>query len=145
MEKENLEAKNVERLSYYTLSIALVYIVIGLLSGFGLAYIKATKDSIPDLIVSAHSHFLCMSILILLVGLAMKNWAREIELGKLFVTTNQLKSAQASVVLLAVGAIITFVLLCGEMREPALIGDILFFIGFFMVAIGWILGGRKSK
>ena len=145
MEKENLEAKNVERLSYYTTGIALIYLVIGLLSGFWLVYIKATEDSIPDLVVSAHSHFLCMSIIILIVGLAMKNWAREIKEGKFDLSRGRLRSAQASITLLALGNIITFAFLSVEMPKPALVGDILFFIGFLMVAIGWILGGRKIE
>jgi len=138
------EAKDVERLSFYTTSIALIYIVIGLLSGFGLVYILMTTHSIPSMVVSAHSHFLCMSILILIVGLAMKSWAREIEEKKITLSGGKLRSAQASVVLLALGDVIAFISYLAQIPQPGLIGDILYFIGFLMVAVGWILGRRRA-
>jgi len=116
-----------------------------LLSGFGLVYILMTTGSIPSMMTSAHSHFLCMSTLILIVGLAMKNWAREIEAKRVALSSGQLRSAQASVALLALGAIITFISSLARMPQPSLIGYILYFIGFLMVAVGWILGGRKVK
>jgi len=86
-----------------------------------------------------------MSTLILIVGLAMKNWAREIQEKRMALTSGQLKTAKASVVLLALGNIIAFVSYLAQMPPPGLIGDILYFIGFLMVALGWILGGRKAK
>jgi len=138
------EAKDVERLSFYTTSIALIYIVIGLLSGFGLVYILMTTHSIPSMVVSAHSHFLCMSILILIVGLAMKSWAREVEEKKITLSGGKLRSAQASVVLLALGDVIAFISYLAQIPQPGLIGDILYFIGFLMVAVGWILGRRRA-
>jgi len=139
------EAKDVDCLSFYTTTIGLIYVVIGLISGFGLVYNLMTTGRIPSMITSAHSHFLCMSTLILIVGLAMKNWAREIEAKRIALTGGQLKSAKASVALLAVGNIIAFVSYLAQMPQPGLIGDILYFIGFLMVALGWILGGRKAK
>jgi len=86
-----------------------------------------------------------MSILILIVGLAMANWARGISEKRFTLSGGQLRSAQASVVLLALGAIIAFISNSAQMREPGLIGHILYFVGFLMVAVGWILGGRKVK
>lgn len=139
------EAKSVECLSYYATSIGLLYVVIGLLSGFYLGYVKVTEESIPSTMISGHSHFLCLSILILIVGLAMRNWAREIEDKKFTLTGGQFRSAQASVVLMASGAIITFVSYFAVMWQLVLFGDILYFIGFLVVALGWILGGRRVK
>ncbi|MFQ5759051.1 MAG: hypothetical protein ACE5IF_05185, partial [Candidatus Bathyarchaeia archaeon] len=139
------ESKNVECLSYYTTSIGLIYVVIGLLSGFYLVYLLMTTGSIPSMLVSAHSHFLCMSILILIVGLAMTNWARLIAEKKVTLSGGQLRSAQASVGLLALGDIIAFIAYSAQMPQPGLIGDILYFIGFLMVAVGWILGGMRVK
>lgn len=139
------EAKSVECLSYYTTSIGLIYVVIGLLSGFYLVYLNMINASIPSLLTAAHGHFLCMSILILIVGLAMTNWARGISEKRFTLSGGQLRSAQASVVLLALGDIMALIFYSAQMPEPGLIGDILYFIGFLMVALGWILGARKAK
>jgi len=126
-------------------SIGLIYVVIGLLDGFYLAYLDMTTGEIPSMLVSANSHFLCMSIIILIAALAMVNWAKAISEGKFTLTSGQLRSAQASVVLLALGAIIALIFYSAQMPELGLIGDILYFVGFLMVALGWILGGRKVK
>lgn len=139
------ESKNVECLSYYATSVGLIYVVIGLLYGFYLGYMHMTADSVPNTMLSAHSHFLCMSTLILIVGLAMRNWAREIEDKRVALSGGQLRSAQASVILLAIGAVITFISYPAQMPELVLFGDALYFIGFLMVALGWILGGRRVK
>ena len=138
------EAKSVESLSYYTTSVGLVYVVIGLLSEFGMVYVQVTGGSISGTI-SAHNHFLCMSILILIVGLAMKNWAREIREGRFTISGGQLKSAEASAFMLALGAIIAFIFHLAQISLLMGVGDVIFFVGFLMVAIGWIMGGRKMK
>ena len=85
------EAKNMACLSYYSTSIGLIYVVIGLLSGFGLVYIIVTGNKPESMMVSAHSHFICMSTLILIVGFAMKNWSREIEEKKVALSMASLK------------------------------------------------------
>ena len=139
------EVRRVECLSYYATSVGLIYVVIGLLSGFYLGYVKVTLESIPSAMVSGHSHFLCLSILILVVGFAMRNWAREIEDKRFSLTEGQFRSAQVSVVLLALGAIITFIAHFAEMWQLVMLGDLLYFIGFLVVALGWILGGRRVK
>jgi hypothetical protein len=139
------ESKDVECLSYYATSIGLIYVVIGLLSGFYIGYIHMTTESVPSAMLSGHSHFLCMSTLILIVGLAMRNWAREIEDKRVGLSGGQLRSAQASVILLALGSIITFFSYLADMAELVLLGDIFYFIGFLIVAVGWILGSRRVK
>ncbi len=138
-------AKRVLRLSYYTTGIGLVYVVIGLVSGFYLGYVQSTQENIASMFISAHAHFLCMSILILFVGLAMKNWAREIEEKRVAASSIQLRSAEASVTLLLLGAIVTFISHLIPVSHLILIGNLLYFIGFFMVAVGWILGAGKIK
>ncbi len=125
----------VKSASYYAISIGLIYILIGLISGFGMIFIAVAGDGyLPDSIVSAHSHFICMSILILIVGLIMKSWAYEIEEK----WRKRLGSMKASVILLSLGAITVFIFLFIQVPEPALIGYILFLIGFFMLAINWL-------
>jgi len=138
-------AKRVMWFSYYTTGIGLVYVVIGLVSGFCLGYVQSTQENIASMLISAHAHFLCMSILILFVGLAMKNWAREIEEKRVTASSVQLKSAITSVILLLVGAIVTFISYLIPVWQLILIGNLLYFIGFFMVAVGWILGAGKIK
>ena len=134
--------KNVERLAYYTTSIGLLYVVLGMLSGLYLGYMIAAGNLIPDYMSSAHSHILCLGILILVVGLAMKSWARETREKKIVLTSGRLKSAQVSVFLLALGTIVAFISDLTQMSLSALTGYILFFIGFLMVTIGWISGGK---
>lgn len=86
-----MDAKNVEKLAHIASSIALIYIIIALIGGFGMVYLKETEDTLKDYVVSAHSHFLCMSILILIIGIAMSNWARDLEVGKYTLTGGQLQ------------------------------------------------------
>ena len=137
------EAKSIEKLSYYTTSIGLIYVVIGILGGFYLVYTLISGGSPPSMMISAHSHFLCMSTLILIVGIAMRNWATEIENGRFILSGALLRAAQISVALLALGNIITFIFYSLQSPEPGLIGDIIYFLGFLIVALGWIIGGRK--
>ena len=139
------EAKKVEKLSYYAISIGLIYIVIGLLDGFWMVSLLMAEKSIPGLITSSHGHFLCMSTIILIIGVAMASWARLIRDGRAILTGGQLRSAQASIALLAIGNIVTFVSYSAQMIVPGLIGDIIYFVGFVMVTIGWILGLRKIE
>jgi len=136
------ETKGIEKLSYYATSIGLIYLIIGLLSGFCLVYILVRKGAIPGTLISAHSHFLCMSMLILIVGLGMKNWAREIAEKKISFSGGRLTAARISLALLALGAIMAFVFFSVKAQLLGLIGDIIYFIGFLMVSIGWITGGK---
>ena len=139
-----MDEKSVERLAYYTTSIGLLYILLGLLSGFYMIYMILTGVTIPSSVSSAHSHLICLSILILIVGLAMKNWARDVKEKRFNLTESRLKSAQASVFLLALGTILVFICEWIQMSQPALVGYVLFLIGFLMVAIGWISGGKTK-
>lgn len=133
------EAKKIDRLSGYTTNIGLIYIVIELLSGFSLVYSLMRTGSAPSMMISAHSHFLCMSIIILIVGLSMKHWARDLEDEKYILIGAQLISAKISVVLLALENIRAFISYSAQMPQPGLIGDILYFAVFLIVAIGWIM------
>jgi hypothetical protein len=139
------EAKKIEAISYYTISISLVYILIGLLSGFFLVYMIMSGSSIPGLMTSAHSHFLCMSTITLIIGVAMNSWASQIREERFSLTGGFYRAAQVSIILLALGNIMAFVFYLAQMTLPGLIGDILYFIGFLMAAMGWIMGGRKVK
>lgn len=137
------DVESVERLSFFATSIGLIFVVIGLLNGFGLVYMLMTKGSIPGMMVSAHSHFLCMSTIILVAGLAMRNWAREIDRTKTALKRSHLGSAKSSVALLVIGNMVAFIFYSANTPKPGLIGDILYFIGFLIVAVGWIIGGRR--
>lgn len=139
------EAKSVDCLSYYAIIIGLIYVAIGLLNGFNLVYILMTSESLPRGMASAHSHFLCMSILILVVGLGMRNWARDIEDKRITSSRRDVRYAQTSVFLLALGAILPSFSSFVQLPPLTLIGYILYFIGFLMVSVGWILGGRRTK
>lgn len=105
------KAKSVKCLSYYATAIGLTYIAIGLLSGLYMVYLQMAVNEIPSTVASAHDHFLYMSILIVILGMAMSGWASLIAEKRFNLTGSLLRSAQTSVALLALGAIITFLLL----------------------------------
>ena len=143
-----VEAKRVERLSNYTTSIGLIYVVIGLLCGFYLVYLRVNEIDAPAMLSPAHGHFLCLSTLIVIIGVAMSGWARYIAEKRFSLTDGLMMSAQASVALLALGAIITFLSAFLETPEAGMItllGYVLYFIGFLVVAVGWIMGGSRLK
>lgn len=140
-----MDEKSVKKLADYAVSVGLIYIVIGLLSGFYLVYLTMQGGEIPSLVGSAHSHFLCMSILIIIVGLLMHKWSEEIKEKKVTLTTGKLRSAQTSVFLIALGAILTFVFLSAQMAKAAVIGYILYFIGLLTIAFGYVIGSKESR
>jgi len=78
----------------------------------------------------------------------MSSWARYVAEKRFSLTGGLMMSAQASVALLALGAIINFLSAFLEMSEAGLIGLIgyvLYIIGFLIVAVGWIMGGSRLK
>ena len=140
-----VEAKSVERLSHYMTSIGLIYVVIGLLGGLYLAY---PQVDVLAMLEPALDSFLCLSIIILIVGVAMSGWARYVAEKRFSLTGGLMMSAQASVALLALGAIISFLSAFLEIPEAGLIGlvgYVLYIIGFLVVAVGWIMGGSRLK
>ncbi len=60
------EIRDVEKLSYYTTSIGLIYTVIGLLSGFGLVYILMSGGQYTENDRFSIQLLFCMNILILI-------------------------------------------------------------------------------
>jgi len=133
------EVQKIGRLAYIATSIGLVYILVGLFFGFYLAF----AGEAPRLLISSHSHLLCMSTIIVVVGVMMKHWERELELKKFTLKPFQLRSAQVSVILLALGAIVAFISFASYIMLGGIIGYVLYFIGILMVTIGYILGSRK--
>ncbi len=140
-----MDWKDVEKLSHFASSIGLVYIVIGLLSSFGMVYLEMSGEEIPKMVGSAHSHFFCMSTLILILGLGMHNWASKVKEGDIALDGGSLKSAQVAVAFLALGALISFVFLSMQLPQIAMVGYILYTLGFLIVSFGWISSGGKCK
>ena len=143
-----VEAKSVERLSHYATSIGLIYVLIGLLSSLYLAYLQVYEMDVPAMLEPANESLLCLSIIILIVGVAMSGWARYVAEKRFSLTGGLMMSAQASVALLALGAITNFLSAFLEIPEAGLIGLVgyaLYIIGFLVVTVGWIIGGSRLK
>ena len=143
-----VEAKSVERLSHYATSIGLIYLLIGLLSNLYLTYLQVNQLVVPAVLKPANDSLLFLSIIILIVGVGMTGWARYVAEKRFSLSGSLMKSAQVSVALMALGAIINFLLVVLEMSEAGLIGlvgQVLFIIGFLVVVLGWIIGGSRLK
>ena len=140
-----VEAKDVRKMGHFWVTIGLIYLVIDLIVGIWIFYRDINGEVIEVHIVSAFNRFLYMSIIITIIGALGTLWSVGIGSGIHKITNGQFRSAQASGVLLSLGAILTFILESVEVEEGALFGYILFFIGLLMVAIGFTMFGRGEE
>jgi hypothetical protein len=134
-----VEEKDVRNMGHFWSSIGLFYLVIALIVGIWIFYQDVNNVIVEKHITSAFNHLLYMSIIIMIIGVMGVLWSVGIGKGIHKISNSKFRSAQASGVLLALGAILTFIMESIEIEWGALFGYVLFFIGLLMVAIGFTM------